>query len=509
MSSVVRQLIRNVFTSWMGMVITLAVTFFFTPYLIGRLGQGQYGIWSLVFSLVAYMRLADVGMSQAISRFVSKYFASEDWDQLNQVVSSAARIYTLVSITIVAASAIIAFGVLHYFQISPEYLRIARITLVVIGTNQAVTYLFIPFAALLPFHRADIVNYFEVAQLLLQTLAIIVLLELGLGLIAMSLVVLGLNVLSHLIRYWLRCRMFPKVRFSRAAITHEKTRELLAYGTTSLLIVAAWIVVFQTDNIVIGRFLSMEAVALFAVPAAIVTQLRNSINAIAVPIVPTISHIEAQQDEAQVMEIYHKSTRYLYYLCGFICITLIIYGGPFILLWVKEDFRASIQILHILIVPACIYLPQMVANSVLFGVSRHKILLYIIASEGISNIILSVILVKSMGIVGVALGTAIPQVVIYLFIYPLVFHRAMKSSVGRFYTIALRSSLLAVLFALPAAFGMKALLPPANWLHLIVDCVAVGAVVMVGFFWLVLERPDRERIVVKLSTKLGWRRSEG
>jgi len=203
------------------------------------------------------------------------------------------------------------------------------------------------------------------------------------------------------------------------------------------------------------------------------------------------------------MAIYHKSTRYLYYLCSFICICLLVYGAPFVLLWVGEDFRESILILHILVVPACIYLPQMVANSVLFGVSRHKILLYIIASEGLSNIVLSVILVQSLGIVGVALGTAIPQIVIYLFIYPVVFHRAMKADVSEFYSIAIRSSGLALLFALPIALLMDWVLPPDTWSSLIIDCLTVTMAMLIGFMALILEPPDRTRLLGKLRAKLG------
>ncbi len=489
------------------MVVTIVVTFFFTPYLIGELGKDQYGIWSLVFSLVAYMRLADVGMNQAVSRFVSRYFALEDWTQLNQVVSSAARIYLIISLTIVAVSAGIAFGLLHYFQIDSEHLRIARITLIVIGLNQAVTYVFIPFAALLPFHRADIVNMFEIGQLLLQTLAIVVMLELGYGLVAMSLTVLTLTILSHLGRYSIRRRMFPRVHFSLDAIDGEKTRQLLGYGVTSLLIVAAWIVIFQTDNIVIGRFLSMEAIAVFAVPAAIVTQLRNSINAIAIPIVPTISHIEALKDESEVMNIYLKSSRYLYYLCGFICVCLLVFGGPFIMLWVGEGFTESVLILHILVVPACVYLPQMIANSVLFGVSRHKILLYILAAEGLANIGLSLLLVQRYGIVGVALGTAAPQLLIYLMIYPYVFHRAMDASVARFYLTALRSATLAAVITVPVALALRILLPPEDWPRLIVGCAVTGIAMIIGFAAIILEPEDRGRIWKKLLQRFG--NSEG
>ena len=487
----------------MVMVIALVVTFFFTPYLISELGKSQYGVWSLVFSLVAYMRLADVGMNQAVARYFSKYFAVSDWKQLNEVVSSAARIYLIVSLTIVVVSASIAYGLLHHFQIDAEMLRVAQITLVVIGVNQAVSYMMIPFAALLPFHRTDIVNYFEIGTLLVQTAIIILLLELGYGLVAMSLLILGLNTVTHLWRYTIRVRLFPRVKFSMSAINSEKTKELLSYGSTSLLIVASWIVIFQTDNIVIGRFISMEAVAVYAVPAMIITQLRNSINAIAVPIIPTISHIEAEKDDARIMDIYFKSTRYLYYLSAFICIGVLFFGGPFILLWIKEGFAESVDILYILIIPASIYLPQMIANSVLFGISKHKILLYILAAEGVSNIALSLALVGRYGIVGVALGTAIPQAIIYLFIYPYVFHRAMDAKLSTFYLTAARSIIYAVVFTLPVAWLAVKILSPDSWLRLIGGCLLVSLAMLVGFGGFILERDDRMRIVGILKAKLG------
>ena len=498
MTSVFGQLIKNVFTSWMGMVVTIVVTFFFTPYLIGQLGKSQYGIWSFVFSLVAYMRLADVGMNQAVARYIPKYFAVDDWNQLNQVISSAARIYTYISVAIVIASAVIAYGLLQFFQISPEYLKAARITLLLLGVNQAVSYFFIPFAALLPFHRADIVNYFEAAQLVVQTLLIVLCLELGYGLAAMGLTVLLLNIVTLLIRYAIRRKLFPKVAFSTGAITSDKTRELLSYGLTSLLIVAAWILIYQNQNIVIGRFLSMEDIAVFAVPAAVITQLRNSINAVAVPIVPTISHIDALEDQRQIMDVYLKASRYLYYFSTFVSVMLIVYGGPFILLWVGEDFRQAITILYLLAVPACLYLPQMVANSVLFGVSKHRILLYVLGAEGLSNLVLSLLLVRPYGLLGVALGTAIPQILIYSVIYPVVFHRAMQGSVKHYYVTSLRSMIWALGLTLPVAILLRTLVGPDAWSRFVLDCFIASALVGIGFVALILEPDDRQKVLSKL-----------
>ena len=309
MISVGTQFLKNAVTSWLGIVLSIGITFFFTPYLISELGKDRYGVWTLAFSLLAYMKLADMGMGQSIVRYISKYLANKEWEQLNSVISSAARLYMLVAVITLATVLLIALGVLRLMQIPADLFRTAQWVVIILGIRQTLFFITLPFVSLGAFHRFDIINYFNVGSYVLQTVLMVVLLETGFGLAAMALLILALDSMSFFWRHKIRRKLFPEVHYSREASSPEKTRELLGYGLYSVLIMVAWTVILQTDNIVIAGFISTEAVALYSIPALMVFQLRNTVKTITVPLIPAVSHYEALQDFAKVREVFARSTR--------------------------------------------------------------------------------------------------------------------------------------------------------------------------------------------------------
>jgi O-antigen/teichoic acid export membrane protein len=500
MSSVIGQFFKNVLTTYASVVISLLITFFFTPYLISMLGKVEYGVWTLMFSIVAYMELADLGMRQSLVRNISKYLATEDWPQLNQVFSSSVLIYFFVGAIIQVATLIVTFFFLDSFQIPVDLMNVAKACLLVLGTNQAVSFMVIPFASMGPYHRFDINVYFTLPTRIVQTVGVIFLLEYGLGLLEMAFLVMAMSFLSRFGLHLARRRMFPKVRFSFKYITKDKTRELINYAMYSFLIVAMLMIIYQTDNIIIGRFISMEAVSVFSIGAALIAQLRSIVYNISVPLVPTISHFEAEKRFDRIVSVYDRSTNYLYYLAGLLTVCTFAFGGPFVLLWVGDDFTESITILYLLIVPAAINFPQLIANSVLFGISRHKIIFYVLAAEAVAKIILSLILVKYWGIVGVAIGTAVPQLIIYSVVYPIAFYRELKTPVSQFYKTASRSLLYSAIICIPPAWLMYHFLRPDTWLNFLIGGCFTALVAAVGFYRLLLDADDKKRLIEKLRS---------
>jgi O-antigen/teichoic acid export membrane protein len=496
MKSVVGQLFKNLITSYAGMVLGLLLTFFFTPYFINKLGKEQYGIWTLLFSIITYMEMVDMGMRQSIVRFISKYYAVKDWVGLNKVFSSSIRIYTIVGIVFFVVTLIVVFGFLHSFQIPTEYDHIAQWALIILGLSTALNFVQMPSSSLGPFHRFDISFYINFSTKVLQTLGMVILLEMGKGLIEMAVLVLVLQLLSRLVMSSVRKRLFPEVRFSFAAIDKETTREMFSYAFFSFLVAATWVISNQSDNIIIGRFISVEAVAVYSVAAQLMTQLRTSVYAIATPIVPTISHFEAENKFERIISLYSKSTRYLYYLSGFFAIGMFILGGPFIHLWVKNGFEDAVTILYLLAIPTAISIPQTIATSVLYGISRHKLAVYILGSEAVIKIVLSVILAQSMGIIGVAIGTVVSQLIIYTAIYPVMFYKAINAPVSQFYKEMFRSMFLSALFTLPIGYIVAYLDPPASWAHLFFDAGIMTLFMLVGL-WMVILQPDDKASVIR------------
>src|SRR5580658_915521 len=58
--------LHNVLWSWLAVIANLIIGFVLTPYVIRKLGSEGYGIWTLLFSLISYYGLLDLGMRSAV-----------------------------------------------------------------------------------------------------------------------------------------------------------------------------------------------------------------------------------------------------------------------------------------------------------------------------------------------------------------------------------------------------------------------------------------------------------
>jgi len=113
----------------------------------------------------------------------------------------------------------------------------------------------------------------------------------------------------------------------------------------------------------------------------------------------------------------------------------------------------------------------------------HQKLALIIAIEGVANVILSIALVRPLGIVGDALGTAIPLAFTYLVFMP----RHLKKQIGvPVLTLVREAYTLPVLLTLPLVGALllaNRYFYPANLVQLALETLAVSPAYLVGLYW--------------------------
>ncbi len=483
------------------MVIGAVIAFFLSPFVVHSLGKELYGIWAIVFSVITYMNFLDMGMKQALARYISHHYATEDYTNLNKVISTSTFIYSITGVLVIAGTLIVAYFFLGAFNLTPEHFPLMRKTLIIIGLNLAVNFFMTSGTAIGPFHRYDISNVIEVIISILQTVFIVLALMAGYGIIALAWITIILNVIRNIIRRYAQQKLVPQIHIHFKYITKEYSRILLSYGFISFLIVMATIFIFNTGNIIIGIYLTTTAVTFYSIPIQIINYLRAIINAVGIPLVPAISHLDATSSNEDISALYLKICSYLYFLTAVICTGLMFFGGKFIYLWMGPDFTDSVKVLYIISIPIAIYLPQVMANSVLLGIGKHKTLFYVLGSEAVLNLVLSIILVQHWGIIGVAWGLAIPQLIIYIFIYPYVFHRIIKANVWKFYSVAAKMITLGALFTVPPSLLMFYFNTIPGWLGFIADAGIVGMISMIGFWKMALDSDTRNRLEAKILRK--------
>jgi O-antigen/teichoic acid export membrane protein len=230
--------------------------------------------------------------------------------------------------------------------------------------------------------------------------------------------------------------------------------------------------------------MSTVAVTWFNIGARIVDYANEFVSSLAQIFVPMSSQSEATGNLDRVRKIYIAGNRACAFLILPITAILIILGKHIIRIWVGARYVPhSYPVLVVMIIPFALMLSQAASARVLFGLGRHQTLGAIAIIEGVANLILSIALVPTLGIVGDALGTAIPLTFTCLVFLP----RHLKKQIGVPVGIFLREAYtLPILLTLPFAatlWVVNRYFYPRNLIQLILETLLAGSVYGVGLFW--------------------------
>lgn len=501
MVNVVRQFGKNIFTSWAALAIRILLVFLVNPFIIHTLGNDLYGVWVLVISIVNYMTILDLGLKQALIRFISKYLGLREYDRINALLNTSFLIYSIAGIFVIGLTLALSFFALDWFNIPDELLSQGRIALIIIGVNTALSFALFSWGdSLGAFHRFDVINGLMIFEDLFRTATIVIMLKNGYGLIPFALAYLSFNIIRLLIGSGFLRKLHPKIRLSLRTINRETLRMLFGYGIISFFISVAWLFIVNTDHVLIGYFLDTASVTKYAIAAGFIVYLRSLIQAASFPLRPIISHYDALDKKENVVYIYTHGTKYLYFFTFVVAGGTIFFADSLISLWMGQGYQETASVLKILILPAAIFLPQSIASSVMFGLEKHRYLLYVLAAEAILNIFLSIILVSRFGLYGIAYGTIIPQLLIYLFIIPRIIKSILAINLADFYKSLAGSAVSAFALSAVLSYFLKSLLIPSNWVIFFGEAVLVAAVCLsVGYK--ILGREELKTLIDRLRDR--------
>ncbi|MBN2226522.1 MAG: oligosaccharide flippase family protein [candidate division Zixibacteria bacterium] len=501
MPSIIRQFSKNVFTSWSALGVRVVLIFLVNPFIIHTLGDEQYGVWMLVFSLINYLTIFDLGLKQALIRFVSKFLAVKDYEKINAILNTSFAVYALIGLATIAMAVILSFFVLDVFAIPEALLEQGRMVLLIVGLNVAVNFIMLSWGdSLQAFHRYDIINGLHIAEDVLRTATIVYLLYTGYGIVAMAWSFLLFSLLRQSVAAILLKKLHPDLAMGKRFIRRDTLRLIFNYSLTGFFISVAWLLIANTDNVIIGYFFDTTAVTKYAIAGSIIMHLRNLVLAVSFPLRPVISHYDSLHMADKITLIYTKGTQYLYYLTFAVAGGTLVFADRFIFLWLGAGYEQTATVLRLLVVPAAVFLPQAVANSVLYGIERHKHILYIIVIEGVANVGLSLVLMRYYGIYGVAVGTLIPQCFLYAVVMPRIIKRLLGIRLAGFYAAALKASATALGLSLSLSYAMRMICTPSDWLILAAEIGVVVLGLAIGAFWLI-GRDDWRVILSGVSVK--------
>jgi O-antigen/teichoic acid export membrane protein len=382
------RIIKNVGSSWFSLGLNILIGVFLSPYILHHLGDTAFGIWVLIFSATGYYGIFDFGIRSSIIRYVSKFTATGDMDEVQRLINTAMFTYTCVGVFSMLLTLVGCLYVDHWFHIQPEFASTARWLLLIVGASVAIGFPLGVFGGMLEgLQKFDLLNWTNVASNLARVGLIVFFLQRGYGLLTVALVTAGLPVVASGLRAVVVLRELP-VHFTWKLVDRAAFRQMANYSGVTFMIIVASRLRFKTDALVIGTFLSSAAITYFYAGSRLIDYAGEVIGSLAQIFVPMSSQSDAAGDIDLLRKIFVAGNRACAFVALPIAVIFVLLGPSIIEVWVGKHYVAQgYPVLMTLVFPYTLMLTQSASGRVLYGTSKHGKLAIVTMAEGLAKLV--------------------------------------------------------------------------------------------------------------------------
>jgi O-antigen/teichoic acid export membrane protein len=358
--------------------------------------------------------------------------------------------------------------------------------------------------------RFDVQNAIGILARLISAFFIWLALSKGYGLPGLAVVDTFFRLFEYFLRALVAYRLIPGLRVRPSFFSRESARELVGYGIFSVFVRAAAQVIHHTDALVIGFFMSTTAVTYYAIANNLIPYFIGIIGSVAWTLTPYAASLDAKNDRDGLRDLMILGTQGLGYLASVIAGGLIFLGEDFLSLWMGEQYVsgerfASSSVILAILTCGCFFRLQQSGNlQILFGVRRVRFLAVAFGLEAVANLVLSILFIRWYGLLGVAIATLIPMVVVQGVVLPIFLMRALRVKATRYLSHAIHGPVvvLACMACLHWLLGDR--LPADSWPSFVLKACIFGSIPAAVGLLLGLTGEHREILFRKLR-----RRSRG
>lgn len=422
--------------SYVSIIASTLVQLLYTPFLISKLGQSEYGLYSLINSIIGYLTVLDLGFGNAIIVYTAKY-------RIQGKILEEQRLHGMFKIVFSIIGCIAAgIGIILYFNVNTLFgnsmtsleLSEAKIMMLILAFNLFITFQFSIYSSIISaYEKFTFQKIMAIINTLLKPLLMIPLLLLGYKAIVMTLVITFVNIIVLLSNYnYCRKKLNIKIKF--LGFDKKLFKVILGYSIWIFLGVVVDKVNWSVDQFVLGSVAGTVAVSVYSAASTINHLFINLSSAINAVLLPKISKMVAQNaSNEKITNEFIKVGRIQYFIIFLMCSGLVMFGKEFFIAWVGKEFIASYYIAIILIIPLCVPLIQNLGISIMQAKNMHKFRSLVLFFIAIANIAISIPLAKAYEGIGSAIGTSLALICGNIIIMNIYYQKRVGINVIKFW----------------------------------------------------------------------------
>jgi O-antigen/teichoic acid export membrane protein len=384
-------------------IITIVSGFIVPKMLIETFGSSVYGLTSSIVQFLGFMTLLQSGVGGVVIASLYKPLANRDNIKISSIIKAAENFFKKIAyITILYVCVLVTvFSFLLKIDYNPIYI-FALIVIIAIGTF-AQYFFGITYQLLLQAdQKSHIYSIVQMGGVIANTIFVVLLVNIGAGI---HIVKLGSSLVFLIRPLMLKIYVTKKYRIDTACLPDLKA---ISQRWSGMGHTVAYFIHTRTDIFLLTLFTNLKEVSVYSVYAIVVTGLNILISTVAKAVESAFGNMIAK-DEHDILKI-----NYDVYVCLTHMLTVVLFTSaavliiPFISIYTKTFMDANyIRPLfgYVLLAAEGMYCLRQPYHSIIISAGHYKQTRSGAFIEAAINIVVSLALIKSLGIVGVAIGT--------------------------------------------------------------------------------------------------------
>lgn len=470
----------GVMLSYVLMVLEVISTLLLTPYIIRTLGQSEFGVYKLSIAINAYLLLLDLGVGNAITRYVAKYRVDGDNKKQSQFLGVATVFYIIIAIIaiIIGVILVLIFPTAFAKGLSPDETVLGQKLLAITMINSAVTLGTVPFAnVLIAYERFSVSRGSSIVQIIFRMILTFLAVKSGMGSIGIVTVNLVMTVLCRsffVVYVFFRLKIFPMYKGIKASFI----KEIVAYSSLILLQMIATQLNASIDQVLIGSLVASSAVilAVYGVGTQIVQYFQSIGTAFTGVMMPGIvSMVERKATPKELSDEMVRIGRIIFMVLMLIWAGFLVNGQQFVVLWAGAENKDAYLVALILMTAYVLVLTEAIGTQVLWALNEHKEQSFLKMGIVLANILLTVILIKWQPLIGATLGTFISLIVGDIVVMNIIFVKKIGINLFAYYKGIMKGIIPSAAIAVCFGFGFSFFFSE-SWLTVIANGIIMVSV---------------------------------
>jgi len=460
-----RRFWSSTISGYIGVVVRLLLGLVMFRQMFQHFTPDQFGFWALLWSLFGYGILLDFGFGFTAQKNVAEKVATGDMEGLSKLLATI--LWTFIGIGLLL---LLIFLVIR----EPFLTKMGISTANQHEFGNAYLVFFIGLAFMFPMglfpevlkglQRIDLANWIGITSYLLNCVFLLWGLWAHWDFALLMAVSVITSILPNVGAAIAAVRRLPGVSFSPRLFEWRAVRAQMSFSIVAYLITFSNLLMGKSDQLVISMTIGVAAIAIYQAGFKMAEMLNFFAGQLLTTISPAAASLRALGDHEGLRQLYLQSSRLTFLLVTPAYVLAAVYLNPLIhVLTGNPTNDTTWWIGQVLLFT--IYSSQITNGSskrVLMMSGGEKIMLRISLVEGLTNLILSIILVHKFKVLGVAIGTMIPTLLTgWLWVMPVTLKR-LNIGMKEYFKHRMSGTVVPLL-AFGVVTALVATLIPGSW----------------------------------------------